>query len=213
MIFSHLSPEYNELHIPRGNGAYYYSKELCERVIPKIKTNRNWVTVNVEPNCWDNSIVFIHNNKNPEHYNWLANYKNLILICSQVKTLKFIQDMLPMHHSILIPLSINVDYIKQFKSRKTKDTAYFGRLEKLPNDLKQQNIDIIYGQDRVELLKEVAKYKNIYAIGRCAIEAKVLGCNVKPHKGEYINTDFAIMDNEDIIPELQRLINEIDEVK
>ena len=215
MIFSHLSPEYKALKIPHGNGAFYYSKEICERIIPKIKTDRNWVTINVEPNCWDNSIVFIHNNKKPERYEWLKNYKNLILVCSQIKTLKFMQDLLPKTHSILIPLSVDVEYVKQFKAkRKTKNCCYFGRLEKMPKDLKEKGVDVIEGEtsDRDELLKKVAIYKNVYAIGRCAIEAKILGCNVTSHKGEYVNTKFDIIDNEDIIPELQRLINEIDEV-
>lgn len=212
-IFNHLSPEYLQVNIPHDNGAYYYAKELNDRVIPKIKTNRNWVLLNVPKCCYDNSIVFIHNNKNPERYFWLKDYKNLILVCSNIKTLKFMIEMFPQFHCIYIPLSVDVNYVKQFKAkRKTREIAYFGRMEKFPENWKK-NVDKLYSEDRESLLKEVAKYKSVYAIGRCAIEAKILGCKVLPHPGEYENISFEVIDNEEIIPELQRLLNEIDEVK
>lgn len=214
-IFSHLSPEYLELPVTHDNGAYFYSKELYERVVPFIKTKRPWCLINVKNQCEDNAIVFIHNNKSPERYYWLEPYKNLILICSQIKTLNAMIEMFPQFHVVYLPLSIDVDYVKQFKvKRKSKNTAYFGRLEKIPEEIAEDDtIDKIYGLDREELLKTLAKYKNVYAIGRCAIEAKVLGCKVKSHEGEYVNTSFDVIDNKEVIPELQRLINEIDGVK
>ena len=214
-IFSHLSPEYLELNIPHDNGAYYYSKEIYENIIPKIKTKRDWCLINVKNQCTDGVIVFIHNNKNPERYNWLAGYKDLILICSQPKTLAFMIEMYPKFHCILIPLSIDVKYVKQFKpKRKTKDTCYFGRIVKCPEEIYlNDKIDKISGENRDETLKIVGKYKNCYAIGRCALEAKALGCNVIPHEGEYENVDFKLLDNSEVIPELQRLLNEIDGIK
>lgn len=214
-IFSHLSPEYLELNIPHDNGAYYYSKEIYENIIPKIKTKRDWCLINVKNQCTDGVIVFIHNNKNPERYDWLAGYKDLILICSQPKTLAFMIEMYPKFHCILIPLSIDVKYVKQFKpKRKTKDTCYFGRIVKCPEEIYlNDKIDKISGENRDETLKIVGKYKNCYAIGRCALEAKALGCNVIPHEGEYENVDFKLLDNSEVIPELQRLLNEIDGIK
>ena len=214
-IISHLSKEYKDLNIGHGNGAFYYSKELLENIVPYIKTDRPWCLINAENQCYDNSIVFIHNNKNPERYEWLKGCKNLILVCSQLRTLKTMIKMFPQYHAILIPLSIDTEYVKKFKvNRKTKDTAYFGRLEKCPESiLKNDKIDKIYGNiPREELLKTVAKYRTVYAIGRCAIEAKCLGCKVLSHKGEYDGVDFEVVDNSEIIPELQRLIDEIDSI-
>ena len=218
-VFSHKSPKYINYCKTHGitpnNGAFYYSKEIVTNFIPKIKTSRNWVTVNIPENCWDDSIVFIHNNANPERYWWLYRFKNLILVCSQIKTLRFVSELFPRFHCILIPLSVDTKYVEKYKvKRKTKDVAYYGRIEKCPKKINNdEKIVKIYGNNRSQLLKEVAKYKTVYAIGRCAIEAKILGCNVKPHKGEYENTSFDIIDNEEVIPELQRLINEIDGVK
>lgn len=214
-IISHLSEEYKKLNIGHGNGAFYYSKELLENIVPHIKTDRPWCLINAENQCDDDSIVFIHNNKNPERYEWLKGRKNLILVCSKIKTLETMIKMFPQYHCIFIPLSIDTEYVKQFKvKRKTKDTAYFGRLEKCPKEiLDNNNIEKIYGNiPREKLLREVAKFKNVYAIGRCAIEAKCLGCKVKSHKGEYDGIDFKVVDNKEVIPELQRLIDEIDSI-
>lgn len=211
-IVSHLSPEYLKLPIDHDNGAFYYSKELLENIVPKIKTKRNWILINAEGKCYDNSIVIIHNNKNPERYQWLEKYKNLILVCSQPKTLKTLIEMHPKFHSIYIPLSIDTAYVKKFRvKKKTKKTGYFGRIVKCPDYIKDdETIDKIYGLDRDKLLKTLAKYKKVYAIGRCALEAKCLGCEVLTHEGEYEGVDFELLDNKDVIDEFQRLINEID---
>ena len=218
-IFSHLSPEYIEYckkyDIKPDNGAYYYSKELLENVVPYIKTDRDWVLINVRKQCCDRAIVFIHNNKNPERYYWLDGYKDLILVCSQPKTLKNMIEMFPKYHCILIPLSIDVEYVKRFKAkRKIKTKAYFGRQEKCPaNILEDKSIDKLFSTDREKLLREVAKYRQVYAIGRCALEALCLGCKVLSHEGEYDGVEFVLVDNKEIIPELQRLLNEIDGIK
>lgn len=213
-IFSHLNQEWIDTHVGINNGAFWYSKELYENIVPKIKTKRGWCLINVENQCEDDMIVFIHNNANPERYEWLRNYKNLILVCSQPKTLNAMIEMFPKFHCIYIPLSIDTKYVKQFKAkRKTKDTAYFGRKTKCPKSISVDvKIDKINGDDREKLLKQVAKYKKVYAIGRCALEAKCLGCEVLHHEGEYQNIDFPLLDNKDVIPELQRLLNEIDQI-
>ena len=218
-IFSHLSPEYVEYcqinNIIPDNGAFYYSREILDNIIPKIKTKRNWVLVNIPGCCYDNSIVFIHNNKNPERYWWLENFKNLVIVCSNYKTLRFMCELFPKFHCILIPLSIDTEYVKQFKAkRKINKTAYYGRLEKCPQEiLEDETIIKIYGKDREKNLKEVAKYKTVYSIGRCQLEAKCLGCKVISHEGEYENIYWNLLDNKDVILELQRLLNEIDGVK
>lgn len=210
-IFSHLSKEYQDLHITHDNGAYYYSKELYENIVPHIKTNRDWVLINVKEQCTDNAIVFIHNNKEPWRYEWLRPYKGLILVCSQYTTLVFMSEMFPQFHCIYLPLSIDTEYVSKFKvKRKSKDTCYYGRLVKCPEKiLNDDTIDKIYGTDREECLKKLAKYKKAYAIGRCALEALCLKCQVIKHDGECFNK-LVLKDNKDVIPELQRLLNEID---
>ena len=212
MIFSHLDQEWADTHVGVNNGAYWYSKEIVERIIPKIKTNRNWVTVNVEGCCFDHSIVFIHNNANPERYWWLYQYEDLILICSQIKTLKFLIQLFPKFHIVYVPLSIDTNYVKQFKpKRKSKKTAYFGRECKCPKSLlEDDSVDKLWGKGREKLLSEVGKYKNVYAIGRCALEAKCLGCKVTTHEGEYEGEEFNLLDNDEVIPIIQRLLDEID---
>lgn len=36
----------------------------------------------------DHSIIFIHNNKNPNYYSYLQNYKDCILVCGLPKTVE-----------------------------------------------------------------------------------------------------------------------------
>ena len=50
------------------NGAYYYSKEICENIIPRVKTDRSWITVNLPFFGCDHAIVYVHNNMRPDHY-------------------------------------------------------------------------------------------------------------------------------------------------
>ena len=214
-IISHLTPEWINLKIPHQNGAYWYSKELLERIVPNIKTNRNWVLINAEHSCMDHSIVFIHNNAHPERYEWLAPFKDLVLVCSTIKTLNTMIEMFPKQHSIFIPLSIDISYVKKFKTKlKSKNTCYYGRLEKCPEKImNDENITKLGDGDRDTLLKELAKYKSVYAIGRCALEGLALDCKVIPHEGEYEGVKFTLIDNKEIIPELQRLLNDIDKIK
>ena len=211
-IISHESPEYLKLPISHDNGAFFYSKEMFENVVPYIKTDRNWILINAENQCFDHSIVLIHNNAHPERYEWLTPYRDLILVCSTIKTLKTLIEMFPHQHCIFIPLSIDTNYVKKFKAkRKTRDVAYFGRLEKIPKEIAEDpSIDKIFGTDREKILKELSKYRKVYAIGRCALEAKCLGCEVESHAGEYEGVEFELIDNKEIIPELQRILDEID---
>ena len=51
MIIDHDNSEYrrrwNRIGSDRYNGAFYYSKEIVANIIPNVRTDRNWVTVNV----------------------------------------------------------------------------------------------------------------------------------------------------------------------
>ena len=65
-IVDHDHPVYRRKRMQAGrnkwNGAYYYSKEIVDNIIPLVKTDRNWLTINVPEVAYDHSIVFIHNN-------------------------------------------------------------------------------------------------------------------------------------------------------
>lgn len=213
MIINHEDQDYLKIGLKHNNGAYYYSKEICENIIPRVKTDRSWITVNSEHKCTDHAIVWIHNNEAPDHYDHLVNYKDLILICVFPSTLRAMIERHPKCHCIYLPLSIDIDYVKKFKAkRKTKSTCYFGRMAKCPLEIAEnEKIDKIYGNSRDDLLTKVSKYKTVYAVDRCALEAKALGCKVIPCCLEYNKGDkFALIDNKETAKELQRLLNEID---
>lgn len=195
------------------NGAYYYALEIESNIIPRVKTNRNWNTIKIDNTCLDHSIVFVHRNVDLEKtYNYLKDYEDLVLVCSNYETQKFMQRY---GKAIFLPLSVDVDYVKQFKTEKTLDACYAGNMWRF----KRQDISKYVPKEthcltnipREELLREVAKYKTCYAIGRTAIEAKILGCEIKVCDSRYLDTSFwEIIDNKEASKILQRQLDEID---
>lgn len=205
-------------HNNRGhfNGAYYYSKEIVKNIIPNVKTGRPWDTLGMKfLRTNDHAIVFIHHNISHEKvYRWLRRYKDLVLVCATPLTLKWAQTVTD-SHAVFLPLSIDVDYVKQFKAEKTKDTCYMGNRwpfkreyeEKLPSnvDFPPPNIP------REELLKFIAPYKKVYAIGRCAIEAKVLGCEILPFYDPFMDPNYwKVVSNREAARLLQMGLDRID---
>ena len=90
MVISHKDKAYNP---PCENGANIYSQLICKWFIPNIKTDRNWVTINVGKAA-DHSIVFIHSNINTaKRYGFLKKYKDLILVCSQKSTMRAVENL------------------------------------------------------------------------------------------------------------------------
>ncbi len=64
---------------------------------------------------------------------------------------------------------------------------------------------------REELLPEIAKYKECYAIGRTAIEAKILGCEIKVCDSRYPDPNFwQVLDNKEAAKMLQNELDKID---
>jgi hypothetical protein len=62
-----------------------------------------------------------------------------------------------------------------------------------------------------ELLREMAKYRRVYAVGRTAIEAKILGCEVLPYDQRFPDPSiWKVLDSMDAAKMLQRLIDKID---
>lgn len=219
-IFSHASPEYqrlrSRLNYGRHNGAFYYSQEIVKNIIPNVKTDRNWVTIKVEGQCYDHSIVFIHSNVNiDENYGWMKDYKDLVLVSSNHDTAKHMEKY---GKSIFLPLSIDVDYVKSFavpESEKTDVPCYAGNRWGFKNeDLTKylpRNYDQLTFISRDELLRKLAHYRTVYAIGRCALEAKVFGAEIKVCDSRYPDPDFwEVIDNKDAAKMLQKELDKID---
>lgn len=188
MIISHTHPLYLKKRASnpnnKYNGAYYYSKDIIKHIIPNVKTDRNWVTVRLpEVKTPNHSIVFIHNNRNPNYYSYLKDVKDCVLICSSPRTyenMKFISEKV-----ILLPLSVNVKNVKRYRVKeKTKEVAFAGRRCKITNKVSSK-ADILTDVPQTELIKKMANYKKIYAVGRTAIQAKILGCEVLPYDNMY----------------------------
>lgn len=221
MINDHTNPNYldryNHLGKNKYNGAYYYSLEIVKNIIPNVKTTRNWITINAYGNDgMDHSIVFMHNTFHPEVYNWMMDFKDMVIVTSLphlIKELGYLGEV------IYLPLSIDVSYVEKFKKkRKTKDTAFVGRLSKLKHYEKlnihfDNNVDLIGNIPRDELLKQMAKYKRVYATGRVALEAQVLGCEILPYHPLFPDPVlWKVLDNKDAAKILQKKLNEIDGV-
>lgn len=213
MIINHEHPAYIEKYNRlsrdgKQNGAFYYSKEITEKFIPKIKTDRNWIIVNIPEYGCDHSIVFIHNNLHPERYEWLSKYDDLVLICGVPDTVDKVKHL---GKVIYLPISIDVKEVEKYKTEKTKKIAFVGRKVKARWGSVPSGTDFLSGMPREKMLAELAKYEQVYAVGRCALEAKVLGCEVLPYDPRYPDPEiWKIYDTKQAIKKLQRELNKID---
>lgn len=214
-IINHLSVEYQNLlrkhHATVAlNGAYFYSEEICNNIIPYIKTDYNWITITTGV-AMDHSIVFIHNNNDPHVYDYLKDYKDLILVVGMKETkrkVKYLSDKI-----IYLPLSVDVEYVKKFrKNRKPHDLAFVGRRSKRFYKTVEFNekCDYLEGMERPRLLNHMALYRRVYAVGRCAIEAKILGCEVLPYDSRFPDPSiWKVLDNSEVIAILQKELDKI----
>lgn len=216
MIIDHNHPYYKGTIQLLGkkahhNGAFYYSKEIVKNIIPNVNTDRNWVTIRVGNLAMDHSIVFIHNNLCPERYNFLEAYDDLILVCGVEETCEKVKHFgIPLY----LPLSVDIEYVEQFKNDPDTlmGTCYVGRRVKmeydgveLPND-----IDILEGIKRQDMLPRLAKYRYAYAVGRTAMEANILGCEVLPYDPRYPDPSiWKPLDNKDAAKILQEKLDAI----
>ena len=212
MIISHKHPKYENrrriLRESRHNGAYYYSREICEIMIPLVETDRNWITINIPNVGCDHAIVFIHNNLRPETYDHLSRYEDLILVCGIPETCEKMQHL---GKAIHLPLSVDVDYVKRFRMNKSKDTAFAGRRPKRKGLTLPEDVDYLEDMPRDHLLAEMARYKKIYAVGRTAIEARILGCEILPYDPRFPDPErWEIWDTREAAYLLQKKLEEID---
>lgn len=214
IVASHLSPEY----IKRNrngtfrNGAYWYSREIVERIIPNVQTWRPWVTINVPRLCADHAIVFIHNNVSPNLYDWLRDFDDLILVCGVPSTCEKVKHL---GRAVYLPLSIDVQEVQRHRrERKTIDTAFVGRPGKARGHLFPPGTVKLMNMDRELLLNLMAQSREVYAVGRCAIEAAALGCRVLPYDERFPDPSFwRVIDNIEAARLLQIQLDEIDKEK
>lgn len=111
--------------------------------------------------------------------------------------------VLPMHNVIYLPLSIDTKYVEQFITKKTKESCFAGRACKKTKQV-PNSCDILSNMSRDELLKEMAKYNKVYAVGRCALEAKVLRCEIGIYDPRYPEDIWEVYDNSEAALLLQK---------
>ena len=211
-VFSHESERYKKAMARtkkgKNNGAYHYSREIVKNIIPNVETDRNWITIRAEGVGCDHAIVFVHNNLHPERYDYLKAYEDLVLVCGVPETCEKVAHL---GKAIYLPLSVDVEYVEQFKRPKTREVAFVGRKSKTKLGKLPPNIDYLCGMKRQSLLPEMAKYMQIYGVGRVAIEAKVLGCEVLPYDHRFPDPDvWKVLDNKDAAVMLQKELDRID---
>lgn len=220
MIINHTDPEYikkrKELGAEKYNGAFYYSREICDLIIPRVKTTRSWLTVNVPGKAEDGAIVFIHQNQCPEIYNWLRDYKDLVLVCGMPQTVEKVKHL---GAAIYLPLSIDTEETrKHARKKKTKVAAFAGREAKMARYSFPRGTEALGGLPRGKFLDELAKYKKIYAVGRTAIEARALATGepvtILGYDPRFPDPElWQILDSRDAAKILQQKLDEIEEGK
>ena len=193
----------------RYNGAYYYSKEICSLMIPRVKTNRSWVTVNIWGKACDHAIVFVHNNKQTERYEHLSKWKDLILVCGVPETCEKVKHL---GTPIYLPLSIDTKDVQKYaKTQKTKEAAFVGRPAKRLGITFPERVDKLEGIPRNKLLPLMADYKRIYGVGRTALEAICLGSTVCAYDPRFPDPSvWKLLDTRDAAKILQEKLNAID---
>lgn len=213
MIISHNHPRYQRIIESnprrRNNGAYHYSREILRNIIPNVKTDRSWVTINIPGKAADHAIVFIHNNKHPENYDWLEEYEDLILVCGVPETCDKVKHL---GVAVYLPLSIDTEEVSTYATpNKDKNAAFAGRAAKAKEAQLPKGTDILAGMNRPNLLAQMARYKKIYAVGRTAIEARALGCEILPYDPRYPDPSvWEVTDNKEAAEILQRLLDSVD---
>lgn len=213
MIISHEHEAYQRrikgATIGKHNGAYYYSREIVRNIIPRVQTDRNWVTINIPPYGADHAVVFVHNNIDPEGlYGWLDRYEDLIVVCGVPGTMERIKDI---GEPVYLPLSIDVADVVRYRRPKTKGVAFAGRSVKREGKDFPRAVDYLEEMPRPKLLAAIAQYEEVYAVGRTAIEAACLGCKILPYDPRFPDPSiWEVVDNSEAAAILQKELNKIE---
>lgn len=191
IIVNYQHPNYlakwNALPSGKFNGAYYYSQDIENYILPHIQTERPVNTIGIHDCGGENDmIVFVHHYLHPENYKWLKRFKNIIIVSSDYEADKVLKGFGNVIH---LPLSVPVAEVAKHKKKKTQNACYIGN----PWSFKQQELRELvppevhrFGEmPREQLWDVMAEYKIVYAIGLCAIEAQVLGAKLEMSRYRY----------------------------
>lgn len=212
MIIDHTNRFYTNI---QPNGALIYSMNIVKNIIPNVKTDRNWVTIDCKQ-CRNYSIVFIHSNVNLEKYEYLKHYEDLILVTSQKTTQQELKKLGYADHIIFLPLSIDLDETLKYKVKEPHNrngSCYAGRPNKPDVDSLHLHNDIVFLSNltHADLLRKLNYFKKCYAVGLTAIEAKVMGCEIIPFDRRFPDASvWKIRDGKDMAKELQKKLDRID---
>lgn len=213
IVINHDHPESVRLRRMLGkdrfNGAYYYSREICDYFIPNISTDRNWMTIRAGEAKADRSIIFVHDILNFERkYAYTFDLDDPLYVVSMPWN---IAECEPHGKVVFLPLSVDSEYVQRFRHEKDRDTAFVGRREWRRGIDFPDGIDYIENVPREKLLSEMAHYRRVYALSRTAIEARMLGCEILPYHPRFQDPDqWQIYDSRDAAKDLQRLLDEAD---
>lgn len=218
-VIDHNHPESirlrNGLGLNRYNGAYYYSLEIGRYFIPNIRTDRNWMTIRAGEACLPHSIVFVHDLFNFDRkYGYTFGYEDMLYV---VGVPDMLDDVKRHGKGIYLPLSIDTEYVKQFRREKDREACFAGRREWRDGSTLSKGVKLPAGIDYVEMLPreqfltEMARYRIVYAETRSMIEARVLGCEARHYHPRFKGTDVGdVLDSLQAAEILQGLLDEVD---
>ena len=191
----------------RWDGELMYSIDIVEGIAPRVETDRPLVTVGIRGECEDRAVFWIHNNVDQTIYSWLTAYRGLVLVCGTPETVAKVAHL---GTAIYLPLSIDVADVCSHARPKDRGACAFGRPEKMRFPF-PEGTDILPPMPRDEALDAVAGYCRCYAVGRCAIEAKALGCEILPYDPRYPDPSvWRVVDVAEAASLLQKQLDEID---
>lgn len=204
----------------KNNGHWQYSHLITDKIAPLVNTDRRIDALGlVQCGCEDRAIVFIHANINLEDtYGWLRKFKDLILVCNNRDTAMKLAQILPNSTPIVLPLSVDTKEVLTHQHPKTKKACYAGNiwsfkkadLEKFVPEGTPKYTNI----ERDELLNAISEYEEVYAVGITAVEAAVLGCEIKVCDSRFPDpTYWKPLDYKEAAKILQKKLDEIDKEK
>ena len=110
--------------------------------------------------------------------------------------------------TIYLPLSIDIDYVRGYREPKTKEICYAGRANKIHKDKVPQGVEFLQNRTHPDMLRELSRYKKVYAVGLAALEAKALDCKILPYDPRFPDPDvWVLRDIKDMVPELQKKLD------
>lgn len=187
MIIDYTHPAYRKRAVVDGTrrflGEYRLSRDVGWKIIPKVKTDRNWITVNIGEAC-DHSIVFISDSIAPQSYEFLKRQQDMVLVCESPQSAKYWANT--GFYVVYIPPFVDVKYTTYYRRQHGRGSRRVHKNRENLCLLPKHDMSKIFpgGYDTLpylrhkDFLHEMARYKNVYARGRGAVEAKILDCNV-----------------------------------